>query len=153
MDTHTHTLEGDITAADYDAQLLKQSTAYRAILETRSVRLARWITALPPSAIPESPVMLMLHPKKAINNGIIPGPRMKVATRAMDVTGAYPLLGYSPEITVPHGAQIVDGAEAAKRYVSRSALALTGSRYIPTVVICPLPTGCHDIPTFTLNEL
>ena len=41
--------------------------------------------------------------KKAINNGIIPGPRMKVATRAMDVTGAYPLSGYSPEITVPHG--------------------------------------------------
>ena len=31
--------------------------------------------------------------KKAINNGIIPGPRMQVAGRAMDVTGAYPVLG------------------------------------------------------------
>src|SRR4029077_19520394 len=41
IDTHTHTLlQGDITAADYDEQLLKQSTAYRAILGTRSVRRA-----------------------------------------------------------------------------------------------------------------
>src|SRR5712675_2459454 len=41
IDTHTHTrLQGDITAADYDEQLLKQSTAYRAILGTRSERRA-----------------------------------------------------------------------------------------------------------------
>ena len=41
IDTHTHTLlQGDITAADYDEQLLKQSNAYRAILGTRSVRRA-----------------------------------------------------------------------------------------------------------------
>src|SRR5262249_49688556 len=38
IDTHTHVLlQGDITAADYDEQLLKQSVAYRAILGTRSV--------------------------------------------------------------------------------------------------------------------
>ena len=41
IDTHTHALlQGDITAADYDEQLLKQSNAYRAILGTRSVRRA-----------------------------------------------------------------------------------------------------------------
>ena len=41
IDTHTHTLlQGDITAEDYDVQLLKQSTAYRAILGTRSVKRA-----------------------------------------------------------------------------------------------------------------
>ena len=41
IDTHTHTLlQGDITAADYDEQLLKQSVAYRTILGTRSVRRA-----------------------------------------------------------------------------------------------------------------
>src|SRR5215471_13729962 len=39
IDTHTHVLlQGDITAADYDEQLLKQSVAYRAMLATRSVR-------------------------------------------------------------------------------------------------------------------
>ena len=35
IDTHTHVLlQGDITAADYDEQLLKQSTEYRTILAT-----------------------------------------------------------------------------------------------------------------------
>ena len=41
IDAHTHVLlQGDITAADYDEQLLKQSVAYRTILATRSVRRA-----------------------------------------------------------------------------------------------------------------
>ena len=103
IDTHTHTLlQGDITAADYDEQLLKQSTAYRAILGTRSVRRAldygfTTIRDLETEGAGYADVDL----KKAINNGIIPGPRMKVATRAMDVTGAYPLSGYSPEISRP----------------------------------------------------
>src|SRR5262249_766207 len=39
IDTHTHVLlQGDITAADYDVQLLKQSPEYRTILATRNVR-------------------------------------------------------------------------------------------------------------------
>ena len=105
IDTHTHVLlQGDITAADYDEQLLKQSNAYRAILGTRSVRRAldygfTTIRDLETEGAGYADVDL----KKAINGGVIPGPRMKVATRAMDVTGAYPLSGYSPDVPVPHG--------------------------------------------------
>lgn len=41
MDTHTHILlQGDITAADYDEQLLKQSPEYRTILATVNARRA-----------------------------------------------------------------------------------------------------------------
>src|SRR3954452_14732941 len=41
IDAHTHVLlQGDITAEDYDAQLLKQSQAYRAILAAQSARKA-----------------------------------------------------------------------------------------------------------------
>src|SRR6266567_9493424 len=41
IDTHTHVLlQGDVTAADYDEQLLKQSIEYRAILATVNVRRA-----------------------------------------------------------------------------------------------------------------
>jgi len=40
-DVHTHVLlNGDITAADYDEQILKQSTPYRAILAARNARIA-----------------------------------------------------------------------------------------------------------------
>jgi imidazolonepropionase-like amidohydrolase len=157
IDTHTHTLlQGDITAADYDEQLLTQSTAYRAILGTRSVRRAldygfTTIRDLETEGAGYADVDL----KKAINNGIIPGPRMKVATRAMDVTGAYPLSGYSPEITVPHGVQIVDGAEDGRKAV-REQISF-GADWIKVYSdrsYFVRPDGVlDDIPTFTLDEL
>jgi imidazolonepropionase-like amidohydrolase len=157
IDTHTHTLlQGDITAADYDEQLLKESTAYRAILGTRSVRLMlgygfTTIRDLETEGAGYADVDL----KNAINKGIIPGPRMKVATRAMDVTGAYPLSGYSPEITVPHGVQIVDGAEDGRKAV-REQISY-GADWIKVYSdrsYFVRPDGVlDDIPTFTLDEL
>jgi imidazolonepropionase-like amidohydrolase len=157
IDTHTHVLlQGDITAADYDEQLLKQSTAYRAILATRSVKRAleygfTTIRDLETEGAGYADVDL----KKAINNGVIPGPRMKVATRAMDVTGAYPLQGYSWEISVPHGVQVVDGAEDGRKAV-REQISF-GADWIKVYSdrsYFVRPDGVlDDIPTFTVDEL
>jgi imidazolonepropionase-like amidohydrolase len=157
MDTHTHTLlQGDITAADYDEQLLKQSTAYRAILGTRSVRRAleygfTTIRDLETEGAGYADVDL----KKAINNGVIPGPRMKVATRALDVTGAYPLAGYSWEIHVPHGVQVVDGAEEGRKAV-REQISF-GADWIKVYsdrsYFIRADGVLDDIPTFTMDEL
>src|SRR2546427_6021737 len=55
--------------------------------------------------------------KTAIQRGVIPGPRMFVATRAMAPTGTYPLAGYSWELKVPEGVQIVDGPDNIRRAV------------------------------------
>lgn len=157
IDTHTHTLlQGDITAEDYDVQLLKQSTAYRAILGTRSVKRAleygfTTIRDLETEGAGYADVDL----KKAINNGIIPGPRMRVATRAMDVTGAYPLQGYSWEIQVPHGVQLVDGPDEARKAV-REQISF-GADWIKVYSdrsYFVRPDGVlDDIPTFTMEEL
>src|SRR5215467_4154686 len=157
MDTHTHTLlQGDITAADYDEQLLKQSTAYRAILGTRSVRRAleygfTTIRDLETEGAGYADADL----KKAINNGIIPGPRMRVATRALDVTGAYPLLGYSWEIQVPHGVQVVDGPDEARKAVREQIS--HGADWIKVYsdrsYFVRKDGVLDDIPTFTLDEL
>src|SRR6201997_4733364 len=119
IDTHTHVLlQGDITAADYDEQLLKQSTAYRAILATRSARRALdyGFTSIRDLET-EGAGYADADVKKAINGGVIPGPRMQVATRALDVTGAYPLQGYAPNVMVPHGVQLVDGVDEARKAV------------------------------------
>ncbi len=157
IDTHTHVLlQGDITAEDYDVQLLKQSTAYRAILGTRSVKRAleygfTTIRDLETEGAGYADADL----KKAINNGIIPGPRMKVATRAMDVTGAYPLQGYSWEIQVPHGVQLVDGPDEARKAV-REQISF-GADWIKVYSdrsYFVRPDGIlDDIPTFTMEEL
>ena len=127
IDTHTHVLlQGDITAEDYDAQLLKESIPYRAILAARNAQIAlsHGFTAIRDLET-EGAMYADVDVKKAIANGEVPGPRMQVATRAMTPTGMYPLLGYSWEIEVPHGVQYVDGVDnarlAVREQISRGA--------------------------------
>jgi imidazolonepropionase-like amidohydrolase len=119
IDNHTHILlQGDITAADYDEQLLKESIPYRAIRATVAVRTAllNGFTAMRDLET-EGAMYADVDVKTAINRGIIPGPRLYVATRAFAPTGMYPLLGYSWELKMPEGVQVIDGADNARRAV------------------------------------
>ena len=119
IDNHTHVLlQGDITAADYDEQLLKQSIPYRAIAATAAARTAlmNGFTALRDLET-EGAMYADVDVKTAINRGVIPGPRMFVSTRALAPTGTYPLLGYSWELKVPEGVQIADGPDGVRRAV------------------------------------
>jgi imidazolonepropionase-like amidohydrolase len=118
-DTHTHILlQGDITAADYDEQLLKESIPYRTIRATVAAKTAlmNGFTALRDLET-EGAMYADVDVKVAINRGIIPGPRMFVSTRAFSATGMYPLSGYSWELKMPEGVQIVDGADNIRRAV------------------------------------
>jgi imidazolonepropionase-like amidohydrolase len=124
VDAHTHLLlNGDITSADYDVQLLKQSIPYRAILSARNARIAleHGFTAIR-DVETEGAMYADVDIKNAIANGEVPGPRMQVATRAMTPTGMYPLLGYSWELQVPKGVQYVDGVEGARKAVREQVM-------------------------------
>jgi imidazolonepropionase-like amidohydrolase len=124
IDTHTHILlQGDITAADYDEQILKQSNPYRAILAARNARLAldHGFTSMRDLET-EGAMYADVDVKTAINRGEVPGSRMFVATRAMAPTGMYPLLGYSWELSMPHGVQPVDGVENARLAVRQQVM-------------------------------
>ena len=124
IDTHTHVLlQGDITAEDYDAQLLKESIPYRAILAARNAQIAlsHGFTCIRDLET-EGAMYADVDVKKAIANGEVPGPRMQVATRAMTPTGMYPLLGYSWELKVPTGVQYVDGVDGARKAVREQAM-------------------------------
>lgn len=157
IDTHTHVLlQGDITADDYDKQLLKQSQAYRTILGTQSARkaLSYGFTTIRDLET-EGAGYADVDIKKAINDGVIPGPRMVVVTRALDVTGAYPLQGYAPEVPVPHGVQVVDGPYAARQAV-REQIAF-GADWIKVYsdrsYVLRDDGVLDDVPTFTPEEL
>jgi imidazolonepropionase-like amidohydrolase len=157
IDTHTHILlQGDITAADYDQQLLKQSPEYRTILATLNARraLEYGFTSIRDLET-EGAGYADADVKKAINEGVIPGPRMQVATRALDVTGAYPLQGYAPNVSVPHGVQIVDGADSARQVVREQIS--HGADWIKVYSDRSYHVRedgvLDDIPTFTLEEL
>ena len=157
IDTHTHVLlQGDITGADYDEQLLKQSPEYRTILATVNARraLEYGFTSIR-DVETEGAGYADADLKKAINNGVIPGPRMQVATRALDVTGAYPLLGYAPNVHVPHGVQVVDGGDEARKAVREQIM--YGADWIKVYSDRSYwlrdDGVLDDIPTFTLEEL
>jgi len=119
IDNHTHILlQGDVTSADYDEQLLKESIPYRTIRATAAARTAlmNGFTTLRDLET-EGAMYADVDVKTAINRGVIPGPRLFVSTRAFAPTGAYPLLGYSWELRMPEGVQVVDGADNIRRAV------------------------------------
>ena len=157
IDTHTHVLlNGDITAEDYDEQLLKESPEYRTIRATVNARraLEYGFTSIRDLET-EGAGYADADVKKAINNGVIAGPRMLVATRALDVTGAYPLQGYAPAVMVPHGVQLVDGADNARAAVREQIS--HGADWIKVYSDRSYRVRedgvLDDVPTFTMDEL
>jgi imidazolonepropionase-like amidohydrolase len=141
---------------DYDEQLLKQSPEYRTILGTVNARraLEYGFTSLRDLET-EGAGYADVDIRNAINRGVIPGPRMQVATRALNVTGAYPLLGYAPNVPVPHGVQVVDGADEARKAVREQIM--YGADWIKVYSDRSYKVRddgvLDDIPTFTLDEL
>ncbi|MGA2597894.1 MAG: amidohydrolase family protein [Bryobacteraceae bacterium] len=89
--------------------------------------------------------------KQAVNQGIIPGPRMLVVTRAIVATGSYAPKGFAPEFRVPQGGEEADGIDSLTRVVRDQIghgadwIKLYGDyRWGPN-------PGAH--PTFSLEEM
>jgi imidazolonepropionase-like amidohydrolase len=119
IDNHTHVLlQGDVTAADYDEQLLKESIPYRTIRATAAARTAlmNGFTTVRDLET-EGAMYADVDLKTAIARSVVPGPRMFVSTRAFSATGMYPLLGYSWELRMPEGVQVVDGPDEIRKAV------------------------------------
>ncbi len=121
IDCHTHVLlQGDITAEEYDAQLLKESIPYRTLRASVACKIAlmNGFTTIR-DVETEGAMYADVDLKKAINNGVIPGPRMFVSTRAINTTGHYSIGNgeYSWELRMPKGIQEVTGADEARKAV------------------------------------
>lgn len=88
--------------------------------------------------------------KRAIEQGIIPGPRMLVVTRAIVATGSYGPRGFTPEMDVPQGGEEADGASLPR--VVRDQIG-RGADWIK--VYADYRWGPHGEtrPTFTVDEL
>ena len=118
IDTHTHIfLQGEDPAeGGYDVQLLKFPASYRAARAMLSARraLEQGFTSIR-DVETEGAGYGDVGIKRAINEGLIPGPRMWISTISISSTGGYPLEGYAPEITVPKGSQLIDGPIEARR--------------------------------------
>ena len=89
--------------------------------------------------------------RQAINENIIPGPRMLVAGPAMVVTGSYAPKGFAPEWNVPQGADEADGLDGVVR-VARNQIA-HGVDLIKIYADYRWGPNGETRPGFTLDEI
>jgi imidazolonepropionase-like amidohydrolase len=157
IDAHTHALlQGDATAADYDVQLLKESLPYRALRATAALRIAleHGFTTIRDIGN-EGAGFADVDLKRALAAGIIQGPRMFVATKALAPTGAYGLSGYAWELDVPRGVQMCDGADACRQAVRDQII--HGADWIKVYADRSYYTNAdgsiRSLPNFTLDEM
>lgn len=88
--------------------------------------------------------------KDAVNQGIIPGPRLVVTTKAIVATGSYGPKGFGSEIGVPQGAEEADGVEGLTRVV-RDQIG-HGADWIKIYADYRYGPRGEARPTFTLPE-
>jgi imidazolonepropionase-like amidohydrolase len=157
IDGHTHALlQGDATAEDYDAQLLKESLPYRALRAAGALRLAleHGFTTLRDVGN-EGAGFADVDLKRAVEAGVAVGPRLFVATKALAPTGAYGLSGYAWELQVPKGVEMCDGAEGCRRAV-RDQIA-HGADWIKVYAdrgyYRQADGQIRSLPNFTLEEM
>jgi imidazolonepropionase-like amidohydrolase len=154
IDCHTHMF---LHGIPYEEALLKKSLQYRAIwasVAARKALLAGFtsIRDIETEGAGYGDVAL----RDAINEGIVIGPRMQCATRALSITGGYSPYGYSPDVVVPRGAQIADGIDGVRKAV-REQLS-NGADLIKIYIDhrrrgTPNPDMLTAWPTFSLEEV
>jgi len=116
IDCHTHLLASD-DDHDYGKMLLTKSQAFRALEGASNARktLLAGFTAVR-DVENEGSGYADVALRDAINKGLVDGPRMKVATRAIAVIGQYNPFGISTDLVdFPRGAQMISGVEEARR--------------------------------------
>ena len=108
MDLHSHLFLHPYNETLWDDQVLKETPTYRtlrAAVQAKATLEAGFTTLrdLGTEGVGTADVPL----RKAINDGLIPGPRLFVATRAIVATGSYgpARKNYNPEADLPQGAQ------------------------------------------------
>jgi imidazolonepropionase-like amidohydrolase len=152
IDAHTHLLLHPYNEASWENQVLKEPLGLRVCRATnhaRSTLLAGFTTIRDLGT--EGADYADVGIKQAINEGIIPGPRMLVATRAIVARGTYAPRGFAPEIRVPQGAEEADGGEALDRIV-RDQIG-RGADCIKYYADYRPETGKALRPAFTLDEM
>jgi imidazolonepropionase-like amidohydrolase len=117
IDAHSHILLHPYTEAEWDDQVLKEPQALRVCRATNHLRLdlLSGFTTLRDLGT-EGAGYADVGLRQAVEEKIVPGPRLLVATRAIVASRSYAPRGFAPEWTLPQGAEEADG-EGLRRVV------------------------------------
>jgi imidazolonepropionase-like amidohydrolase len=151
IEAHSHLLLHPYNETPWDDQVLHEPLALRvarATVHARETLRAGFTTVRDLGT--EGAAYADVGLKRAINQGIIPGPRMIVVTRAIVATGSHGPSGFTPEMAVPQGAEEADGATLPR--VVRDQIG-RGADWIKVYADYRWGPNGEARPTFTLDEL
>jgi len=151
IDAHTHVLLHPYNEALWDDQVLKEALALRVCRATNHLRstLLSGFTTIRDLGT-EGAGYADVGLKQAVLEGIVPGPRMLVVTRAIVATGSYAPKGFAPELHIPQGAEEADGMDSLIRVV-RDQIG-RGADWIKVYADTAMG-GAAIRPSFSLEEL
>ncbi len=152
IDAHSHILLHPYTETVWNDQVAHEALSLRIARATNHLRneLLAGFTTLRDLGT-EGAGYADVGLKQAVQQGIIPGPRLLVATRAIVATGSYAPKGYAPEWNVPQGAEEADGVDGLTRAV-REQIG-KGADWIKVYADYRWGAGGAARATFTLEEL
>ena len=151
IDAHTHVLLHPYNEAVWNDQVLKEALALRVCRATNHLKsnLLSGFTTIRDLGT-EGAGYADVGLKQAVEQDIIPGPRMLVTTRAIVATGSYAPKGFAPEWHIPQGAEEADGHDALIRVV-RDQIG-RGADWIKVYADAAMGGGPIR-PSFSLDEL
>jgi imidazolonepropionase-like amidohydrolase len=152
IEAHSHLFLHPYNETVWDDQVLKEPLALRVCRATNHARdtlLAGFTTVRDLGT--EGAGYADVGLKQAIDQGIIPGPRMRVVTRAIVATGSYGPKGFAPSFRVPQGAEEADGIDSLTRVV-RDQIG-HGADWIKVYADYPWGPSGQARPTFSVSEL
>ncbi len=152
IDAHSHVLLHPYSETVWNDQVAREPLSLRVARATNHLRntlLAGFTTIRDLGT--EGAGYADVGLKQSVQQGIIPGPRMVVATRAIVATGSYGPKGYASEWNVPQGAEEADGVDGLTRVV-REQIG-KGADWIKVYADYRWGAGGTAHATFTLDEL
>jgi imidazolonepropionase-like amidohydrolase len=152
IEGHSHLLLHPYNETTWNDQVAREPLAYRvarAVNHARATLMAgvTMVRDLGTEGAGYADVGL----KRAIDEDLVPGPRMLVAGPAMVVTGSYGPKGFAPEWTIPQGAEEASGPEGVVR-VARDQIG-RGVDLVKVYADYRYGPAGEARPTFTLEEL
>lgn len=152
IEGHSHILLHPYNETSWNDQVLKESFAERAARAVNHLRasLMAGITTMRDLGS-EGAGYTDVGMKQAVNKGVIPGPRLLVAGKAIVATGSYGPKGFHEGVQVPLGAETADGFDELIR-VTRDQIG-HGADFIKVYADYRWgPNGTAEA-TFTVAEL
>src|SRR6266704_1665678 len=154
IDAHSHILLHPYSETVWNDQVAREALSLRVARATnhlRSTLMAGFTTVRDLGT--EGAGYADVGLKQAVNQGIIPGPRMFVSTRAIVATGAYGPAGFTPEYAndIPQGGQEASGREQLAQ-VERDQIK-HGADWVKIYADYRWGPNGENEPTFTLDEL